>query len=94
MRRNSRRPHKGEPAIAKAVITSCDVCGEASEDVQTWTLRQDGQTWEVDIDQKTDKAHSLPLSKLVLLGRATETSSRRGGDNKFLERRIRNTPKE
>jgi hypothetical protein len=48
----------------------------------------------VDIDQKTDKAHSLPLSKLVLLGRVTETSSRRGGDNKFLERRIRNTPKE
>lgn len=80
--------------MAKEVVTRCDVCREASEDVQTWTVRVDGQVWEVDIDKKTDKAHSLPLSKLVLLGRVTETASRKQGDNRFLERRVRNVVKE
>lgn len=85
---------RGLVAIAREVVTRCDICGAASSDVVTWTLRFDGSTWEVDVDGKTDPQHSLPLSEIVKLGRITESASRRQGDNKFLERRVRNAPQE
>lgn len=74
--------------MAKAVITSCDVCHNADESVKTYTIRTDGKSWEVDLDD----THAAPLLKLALKGREVANLGRVRDPNKSLEQRIRNAP--
>lgn len=70
--------------MAKEVVTSCDKCGMAGNDVRTWTIRTDGNTWEVDLDDE----HSAPLLELAQLGRVVDAG--RGTEStRSLVRRIR-----
>lgn len=70
--------------MAKEVVTRCDKCGEAREDVATYTLRWDGLVYEVDLDEE----HAAPLKELAALGRQIDAG--RGREStRSLERRIR-----
>lgn len=74
--------------MAKAVITSCDACGEASEDVRTYTVRTDGEAWEVDLDDK----HAEALLKIARKGRSVTVLGAGRSGTRQLERRIRAVP--
>lgn len=74
--------------MAKEVVTRCDVCGTADETVRTYTIRTDGKTWEVDLDEK----HALPILKVAQKGREVANLSRVRDPNRSLEQRIRNAP--
>lgn len=75
--------------IAKEVVTRCDKCGEAGDDVRTYTLRLDGSLWELDLDEK--HAKTVTVSAFMTLGRQTDSALRRPGTGS-LERRIRGLP--
>lgn len=77
--------------MAKAVITSCDVCGTPESDdtpIRTYSIRTDGTTYEVDLDEK----HAAPILKIAQKGREVANLSRVRDPNRALEQRIRNTP--
>ena len=74
--------------MAKAVITSCDACGIAGDDVRTYTVRTDGQAWEVDLDDK----HAEALLKIAQKGRPVTVLGAGRGGTRQLERRIRALP--
>lgn len=76
--------------MAREVVTKCDKCGQPGEDVKTYIIRQDGETWEVDLDDD----HAKPLRTLIALGRPVQTGLRAAGEsgNRTLDRRIRNAP--
>lgn len=74
--------------MAKAVITSCDVCGTADDTVRTFTIKEDGKTWEVDLDER----HAAPILKVAQKGREVANLGRVRDPNKALEQRIRNAP--
>lgn len=76
--------------MAKEVITKCDKCGLAGEDVKTYRVGQDGHTWEVDLDDK--HAKTVNIAEAMKIGRQVEVASRRVQDNRALESRIRNLP--
>lgn len=74
--------------MAKSVITSCDVCGDSSETVRTFTIRTDGTTCEVDLCER----HGEQILKIARKGREVANLSRVRDPNKALEGRIRNRP--
>lgn len=74
--------------MAKEVVTRCDVCGTADDTVRTYTVKTDGTTWEVDLDEK----HAEPILKVARKGREVANLSRVRNPNKTLEQRIRNAP--
>jgi len=78
--------------VAKKVVMECDECGQAGEDVRTYQIRQDGQAWEVDLDQ--EHLATVTVARAMEIGRPLEMGIRRPSSNAALERRIRNRPGE
>lgn len=77
--------------MAREVVTKCDKCGEPGEDVKTYTLRLDGKTVEIDLDDK--HAKTVTITSAFALGRVLTTGTRPGGPSTSgLERRIRGIP--
>lgn len=76
--------------MAREVVTKCDKCGRAGNDVRTITLRDDGVTVEVDLD--TEHKGAVTIAEAFKIGRVLESGIRRTTDNRSLERRIRNAP--
>lgn len=74
--------------MAKAVITSCDSCGEPGDDVRTYTVRTDGHAWEIDLDDK----HAEALLRIARRGRPVTVLGAGRSGTRQLERRIRAVP--
>jgi hypothetical protein len=72
------------------VVTKCDECGNPGDDVRTYTIRLDGQAWEIDLDQ--EHLGTVTIAHAMEIGRALDPGIRRPGGNHDLERRIRNKP--
>lgn len=78
--------------MAREMIVRCDGaftarvkdCGEEHDDTRTFTIKVDGEAWEVDLGGP----HAEALLQLARRGRALATEGR-GAD---LNRRIRNAP--
>jgi hypothetical protein len=80
-----------EADIAREVVTKCDKCGEPGDDVKTYTLRLDGKTVEIDLDDK--HAKTVTITSAFSLGRVLTTGAKQGGaSTTSLERRIRGIP--
>lgn len=81
----------------REVVDRCDICGEAGESVKTYRVIVDGETWEVDLDDKTDGRHSKAMHILIQKGRkrlVSATDSKPRTAIAGLERRIRGIPQE
>jgi hypothetical protein len=79
--------------VAKELVTKCDKCGQASDDVRTYRLRQDGTVWEMDLDN--EHAAEVTVTEMMKCGRATvDQGARRGSANvSRLESLIRSKPR-
>ena len=77
--------------MAKEVVTRCDKCGETGEDVKTYTVRVDGKTAEVDLDDK--HAKTVTVAQVFSIGRVLATSARSSPSTTSLEKRIRGVPR-
>lgn len=76
--------------MAKRLVAECDKCGEAREDVRTYTLRMDSQSWEADLDD--EHAGTVTIAEFQEIGRQTDSGARRSDGNADLTRRIRGVP--
>lgn len=81
--------------MAKEMVIRCDAalrvtikdCGEEHDDTRTFTIRTDGEAWEVDLGGP----HAEALFEIARRGRKLDASMRRQ-DHRSLDRRIRNAP--
>lgn len=76
--------------MAKQLISLCDRCGEAGEDVRTYTVRLDGTAWEMDLDDR--HADEVTITEFMKTGRALDAGIRRSGGLSGLDRRVRGVP--
>lgn len=74
--------------MAKEIVTRCDACGEPGDDVRTYTVRTDGEAWEIDLDLK----HAEALLKIARKGRSVTVLGAGRSGTRQLERRIRAVP--
>lgn len=80
--------------MAREMIVRCDAaltvrikdCGEVHEDTHTFTIRADGEAWEVDLGGP----HAEALLEIARRGRRLTAVG--GNDNRGLNRRVRNVP--
>jgi len=77
--------------LAKEVVTRCDKCGEAGEDVKTYTVRVDGKTAEVDLDDR--HAKTVTVAQVFSIGRVLASAGRGSSSTGNLEKRIRGVPR-
>lgn len=77
-----------EASVASEVVVKCDICGKAHETVRTYTIKWDGQIWDVDLDEE----HAEPILDIARKGRQQPGPSRVRDPHKALEQRIRNAP--
>lgn len=81
--------------MAKEMVVRCDAnvrvtikdCGEVHEDTRTFTIRNDGEAWEVDLGGP----HAEALLDIARRGRRLDAAMRKP-DHRSLDRRIRNAP--
>lgn len=79
--------------VRETVINwKCDECGEAGEDVRTYTVRIDGQGWEIDLD--LEHLGTVTLARAMEIGRPLDSGPLRPKATAQYERRIRNRPEE
>lgn len=85
--------------MAREMIVKCDAsvrvtvkdCGESHEDtVRTFTIKTDGEAWEIDLGGP----HAEAILEIARRGRKVETGGTGRKDQRALDRRIRNAPAE